>query len=102
TARVHLYRHSFPTRRSSDLGGASAQGRRREWAGFTGLKPVAWGSQDPVDVVFVRKKSRSGTGFFRVWPFASAHRANVAVQAALVDRKSTRLNSSHVKISYAV
>src|SRR5690606_4657209 len=38
----------------------------------------------PVDVVFVRKKSRSGTGFFRVWPFASAHRANVAVQAALV------------------
>src|SRR5690625_5709978 len=54
---AHLYLHSFPTRRSSDLGVRPAAG------------PVRRGPPRP---------------------------------ARPVDRKSTRLNSSHVAISYAV
>src|SRR5690606_5350033 len=37
------------------------------------------------------------TLFFRVEPFPGAN-----IEAAALNRKSTRLNSSHVKISYAV
>src|SRR3712207_8101524 len=37
----------------------------------------------------------------RIWPFALAH-AGVNIALELADRKSTRLNSSHANISYAV
>src|SRR5437870_13762745 len=63
SANGHLqYLHSFPTRRSSDLG----------------LEAVRW------------------PGRFEV-----VRRRPLVVEAAR-DRKSTRLNSSHVAISYAV
>src|SRR5438034_1756791 len=75
----HRVLHSFPTRRSSDLliGGS--------------LLPVAvnlqvGGAQNP--------KVTSGT---QTWP------QTTTAQGALgLDRKSTRLNSSHTVISYAV
>src|SRR5207244_13174863 len=65
--------HSFPTRRSSDLSRSpAASGRTRSW------HPTA-----------------------RPCPFSRRSRAR-ATASRRVDRKSTRLNSSHQIISYAV
>src|SRR5690606_40045299 len=66
--------HSFPTRRSSDLDGEPRLARAREPAEI-GRDPV----HRPSDLC-------RGAAVVRTWR----------------DRKSTRLNSSHVKISYAV
>src|SRR5699024_12410292 len=71
---AHLYLHSFPTRRSSDLKCSRNVRKRYEY----GIKmPVSF---------FRAVKIRCG--FSGGCPF--------------IDRKSTRLNSSHVSISYAV
>src|SRR5690606_40426467 len=75
----HRDLHSFPTRRSSDLGGT----RRPPSAGSGGR------SGGP----------RHGAGSARPAPSAPGHAGERQVGP---DRKSTRLNSSHVKISYAV
>src|SRR5690606_40389544 len=95
--------HSFPTRRSSDL---------RSTRDHTVLEPQIWkllreqssvppAAHLPFDFEFPRlqKKlaapwlscTKSEEGDFGSYP--STRR---------IDRKSTRLNSSHVKISYAV
>src|SRR5437879_7792386 len=70
--------HSFPTRRSSDLG----HGGRRDAVIRTGAE---------VDTLpdVVRDRAR-------------AHEVTVDRFVGLADRKSTRLNSSHRCISYAV
>src|SRR5699024_12408923 len=73
--------HSFPTRRSSDL--ASAQARRRD----RGLAARA-------QVVRLPHHRRTRRPRHRARP-ADRH-------PPPGDRKSTRLNSSHVSISYAV
>src|SRR5690349_25152988 len=75
---AHRLLHSFPTRRSSDLTSISRRGRfdRRVDNRLERAKPV----------LFQRKSVGKG----REW---GIHR---------LDRKSTRLNSSHVEISYAV
>src|SRR5207302_8101728 len=86
------YLHSFPTRRSSDLNGfpldpyLRAQSATR-YAGIhvMGMQPFTVQS----DGSFVGTNSSS-----LVAPGASI--------TYKLDRKSTRLNSSHVKISYAV
>src|SRR5205814_8724066 len=76
-SRAHRDLHSFPTRRSSDLSD------RRRRAG----------------------ESRASS----TWRRSSGGRRKVAIEAMLMikqnhpaDRKSTRLNSSHLGISYAV
>src|SRR5207247_10188506 len=83
---AHRALHSFPTRRSSDLGRPSARpagpggivfvcsGHGSQWAGMTR-------SLLQTEPVF---------------------RARLEECAAAIDRKSTRLNSSHEWISYAV
>src|SRR5690606_41587416 len=73
----HRVLHSFPTRRSSDL-----RGPRRS----PGACPRAQRAQ-------VRAPRCQSAWRSRRCPRAPSRRA---------DRKSTRLNSSHVKISYAV
>src|SRR5207244_5435155 len=71
--RPHPHLHSFPTRRSSDLASVT-------------LKSAAWSSR-------TRMFSTS----------SPTYPASVSVVAsARTDRKSTRLNSSHQIISYAV
>src|SRR5690606_40684321 len=86
--------HSFPTRRSSDLFPSSVFTPRAE---LFGLEPsvaasvAGWVIGVPLDSVHAGAAEPLG------WcTDPSDERAHA------VDRKSTRLNSSHVKISYAV
>src|SRR5690606_41489760 len=78
--------HSFPTRRSSDL----------VPSGFTALDRITSGWQ-PSDLIIIAARPAMGKT-----AFVLTCARNAAVQYDKPDRKSTRLNSSHVKISYAV
>src|SRR5690606_40703558 len=93
TSRDHLHLHSFPTRRSSDLRRQSIRTPSR-----SEHRRPARGRGRPRRPGRVRPHSRIAFGT-REGPDERD-----AVEAAGVgrDRKSTRLNSSHVKISYAV
>src|SRR5690606_41042348 len=94
----HRALHSFPTRRSSDLtdvavigevhytgslGSGEFHGEEIDWASNVFVSTPAGGSLDMVNL----------TGGLHL---------QFGPQMSLRDRKSTRLNSSHVKISYAV
>src|SRR5699024_11813643 len=91
TAVLLADRHPFPTRRSSDLaGGERAAGRSRAVPRRTGRRAVSrtdgeGGAED------------TGSGHDAFGPAQKQ-----ALRRAIRDRKSTRLNSSHVSISYAV
>src|SRR5690606_41956353 len=78
---VHLALPPFPTRRSSDLSVNEAP--------FLNLA----NTPPPILKLSARKASSLTTCL----SFSSIH-----ITPAVLDRKSTRLNSSHVKISYAV
>src|SRR5690606_40508142 len=86
--------HSFPTRRSSDLvakSGASEVKLEMEDIKITIRTGAAGSFQEPTYVQHL--------------PMANPAQQQVHQQVAAQDpgdRKSTRLNSSHVKISYAV
>src|SRR5690606_41963071 len=89
--------HPFPTRRSSDLRDrapglfGSFPQLRREGPSSLGTRPercTAWGF--PGRAPILREKLRWLSHLVR------------APDGGGLDRKSTRLNSSHVKISYAV
>src|SRR5207244_11398031 len=82
--------HSFPTRRSSDLqrlGGRAGGGARRAGAG----------QRDPHAAPPCPRSSPRHGGSME-----SLTLARGALESMLADRKSTRLNSSHQIISYAV
>src|SRR5690606_39668179 len=93
--------HSFPTRRSSDL--AKAVGGNHQWRRLSGRQfrlvhrggelLAIVGRNPDLEVVFLQRR-RSRALLDRRQFGGSASRKK--------DRKSTRLNSSHVKISYAV
>src|SRR5690606_41721330 len=87
----HLALHSFPTRRSSDLSDI-------------GIKAVLLLQKLGYGVVLAPLKesgrSQLSKGFVRQAAVIARH--NMMKLKGRVDRKSTRLNSSHVKISYAV
>src|SRR5690606_42079743 len=92
--------YSFPTRRSSDLVEALLGGA----AGRVTLNDIdfAFGR---VFFLAIRQLSWQACAFKHA--FATRHFASLASSVARTggfnkDRKSTRLNSSHVKISYAV
>src|SRR5690606_40225163 len=90
-----LVRPSFPTRRSSDLVGIEAVGHRVVHGGPNHAAPAVVD-----DALMAELEALS--------PFAPLHQPHnlAGIRAAITafpgDRKSTRLNSSHVKISYAV
>src|SRR5690625_4209856 len=77
---------SFPTRRSSDLVGAAAGAR------------LAAGALRGNHRRCADRRLFSG----RVAVVAAARLARCGITVGAEDRKSTRLNSSHVAISYAV
>src|SRR5690606_41766943 len=100
--RYHLDPHTFPTRRSSDLA-----------VGHMHQKGIIHGDLNPENILITQQ------GFVRLIDFGVAtekegprHDFRVAGRqyfrapellktgTLTLDRKSTRLNSSHVKISY--
>src|SRR5690606_39990369 len=83
------YLHSFPTRRSSDLGRATYPVNTVVRCAGTGSAFILIHRS-----VFERIEADQGP----VW----YDRVFVQQDGRKRDRKSTRLNSSHVKISYAV
>src|SRR5690606_40065932 len=87
---AHRARLSFPTRRSSDLGlrGLPVARRRQfDWAGYSRR---------------CRSSGARRTGGDPPPPSAPPASCRPSARSSARDRKSTRLNSSHVKISYAV
>src|SRR5690606_39458570 len=89
--RPHRDLHSFPTRRSSDLQGETHRLKT------SGLIPQGEGyfSKDYV-------KSIRNSNDYKENEIASNDFIVRNLINCVEDRKSTRLNSSHVKISYAV
>src|SRR5690606_40679507 len=81
---------SFPTRRSSDLGQAPLGDHVARHLGRA-LDVVGGAGGDLV----LAEDQLLGDA-------AAVQRAKLRLDRGAVDRKSTRLNSSHVKISYAV
>src|SRR5207249_9722003 len=90
--RDHRHLHSFPTRRSSDLSRDQCRLPASLVEGFVGLGLIGLvepGVQrDRLDVQLLEQPGK--------------HQGGAAVVEVDQDRKSTRLNSSHVSISYAV
>src|SRR5690606_41698661 len=90
-------RHSFPTRRSSDLG-APAAARLRDERLPRGDRVAVLAAEHP-GVLLAFARQHAVVGVDRV---PADLLAPLALLLGRRDRKSTRLNSSHVKISYAV
>src|SRR5690606_41818152 len=84
--------HSFPTRRSSDLK------KRNKASGDHMRVPHATLHATPDGDEFRAPRSRSHNLEDALTPHDNGEMSKREAQ----DRKSTRLNSSHVKISYAV
>src|SRR5699024_12773503 len=98
--RVRLL--SFPTRRSSDL--ALGRGATSDLA-VAGASLASTAITVAANVPLNRRLDAGGAAFWpayaRRWTRWNTTRA-LAAAAVTADRKSTRLNSSHVSISYAV
>src|SRR5690606_41460442 len=94
--------HSFPTRRSSDLSGMEdGLSIRRQTDELTGLSSIE--VLDPAERPSAGKDLRPAVTLVDA-KGKELFLANTNVPAHYMlpsDRKSTRLNSSHVKISYA-
>src|SRR5690606_40558548 len=94
----HLSLHSFPTRRSSDLS-------------ILCVALISWQSWVVAEHSVSVREVSAEVSWFLIYPWKIAFALGFtivlleivrqAISSAL-DRKSTRLNSSHVKISYAV
>src|SRR5690606_42156733 len=90
---AHRDPHSFPTRRSSDLS-FSTTAPHYTTSDLTSAKAALLqqiGARRIRRVFFTGRNADTGDGA-----------SMAAAVATFIDRKSTRLNSSHVKISYAV
>src|SRR5690606_41664835 len=91
----HRHLHSFPTRRSSDLHYAQSKGSRVRI-----LFPMITTLEELRRLrAILRRASRQLAEQKK--PYADVP-MGMMLEVPAADRKSTRLNSSHVKISYAV
>src|SRR5690554_7785442 len=90
----HRDLHSFPTRRSSDLAGSGLVVVSR-----LGVRMQDGGDADIADAA---AGIHSRVGFDMRPGLLGGEVVTCAVDLDGGDRKSTRLNSSHVRISYAV
>src|SRR5205807_9123910 len=97
-SHAHLDLHSFPTRRSSDLNGApDAYGKLSAFA--TRNTTNVWGARAALALGyqdFSKNRMAQALG----WLLKS--QGDALCGSSKRDRKSTRLNSSHLVISYAV
>src|SRR5207249_10166685 len=87
---------SFPTRRSSDL--ASTFPNRKSDSAVACLCPIS------LESAVASSSSKRALTALPSWRNTSTKRLSAQFIPSLcpIDRKSTRLNSSHVSISYAV
>src|SRR5207249_11385673 len=98
----HRDLHSFPTRRSSDLlcGGAAPE---RSAAGSSDLVEIRPWVVD--ESLTLNVWDFAGVSCRELFPLFVSERTiyllTVSLDMEAADRKSTRLNSSHVSISYA-
>src|SRR5690606_41449976 len=94
--RAPRHLHSFPTRRSSDLHGILLDPKESEQFFNALLQKIGWYNDKSIvfgkEIITKRKVAWYGSKDFS-YTYSGVTR---------IDRKSTRLNSSHVKISYAV
>src|SRR5207302_8581539 len=97
----HPHLHSFPTRRSSDLtdGCLLPRARDRPDPPSTARGPAPGGDPRPDHLV---PAPIAGLDPDRLRQRRGYVRGGGGPDLRPLDRKSTRLNSSHVKISYAV
>src|SRR5699024_11972215 len=91
------YVHAFPTRRSSDLAWKLAAVLKGQ-AGDDLLNTYST-ERAPVAKQIVTRANQSGREFMQL---IDALGITDDMSPEQIDRKSTRLNSSHVSISYAV
>src|SRR5690606_42054331 len=99
---AHRALHSFPTRRSSDLKRSVKSVFEALAESFSAVFPGVWGELVLVLIgggAFTTGLVGLLLGGRRLPPFEIPPRLRPYANFAL-DRKSTRLNSSHVKISY--
>src|SRR5699024_12878819 len=90
----HRHLPPSPTRRSSDLAAYPQSGTDAIVAGsqlVLALQQIVSRNNDPLNPLVVS-----------VTEFRGGDTWNVLPETVVIDRKSTRLNSSHVSISYAV
>src|SRR5207302_9811066 len=88
--------HSFPTRRSSDLVHHLHPNRQRQRCAVTVRNNCDRLIESDPDTASHRRSETDEPGVFVIV------RCSSFSGGGQIDRKSTRLNSSHVKISYAV
>src|SRR5699024_11364725 len=98
---VHVTLPPFPTRRSSDLVlDLQVYSGPQSLVPFTQSKSYPWG--EFVMIICLLRLSR-GLHLFKQVNFGELRMIIIlSIFQASLDRKSTRLNSSHVSISYAV
>src|SRR5205807_4203391 len=95
----HRVLHSFPTRRSSDLHYFGTTQDAYLSDSYTALPPDGFTFRSGVTTVV----DAGGAGWRNFLDFKNKTFANSKTRMfAFLDRKSTRLNSSHLVISYAV
>src|SRR5699024_12605058 len=92
----------LPTQRSSDLVmGKRTLGANRLHDGMGGFGKLAFFGRDQFEAEFGRVDQRIKPPTVGDMVGYGANIGNVDMRIIRVDRKSTRLNSSHVSISYA-
>src|SRR5205807_9344947 len=98
-SRHHRHLHSFPTRRSSDLAGAKIidLSRMTVMPGLVDCHTHMFLHGIPYDEALLKKSLQ----YRAIWSTVAARKTLLA-GFTTIDRKSTRLNSSHLVISYAV
>src|SRR5690606_39395719 len=98
----HRYLHSFPTRRSSDLGLSINKTVSKIATGTAkpcGARQVLYGTEkDFLAPLSIKKIPLVGAKTYTLLRNMGISKIKT-LQEMEVDRKSTRLNSSHVKIS---
>src|SRR5207302_6050015 len=99
---THHHLHSFPTRRSSDLDNENDRHPADQIIiDCVAAAPETLGQGREFDRPR-EKADEDGDKIKRQTGEVSVHRIGAVAFHDIEDRKSTRLNSSHVKISYAV
>src|SRR5690606_41922283 len=94
--------HSFPTRRSSDLRANPPDFIAFNYYATTTVEHFPVSEVHPIGTKLGRLLPEAEAGMYRIVKNPNLGATDWGWEIDPVDRKSTRLNSSHVKISYAV